>query len=69
MELDKSYGNWIFQPFSTIFKNISILWKKSNFSTFKPLAKAFNLRFVWPPTCIDLRGLALALVELKFGRK
>ena len=30
---------------------------------------AFNLRFVWPPTCIDLRQLALTLVELKFGRK
>ena len=30
---------------------------------------AFNLRFVWPPTCDDLPGLALTLVELKFGRK
>ena len=30
---------------------------------------AFNLRFVWPPTCINLHRLALTLVELKFGRK
>ena len=30
---------------------------------------AFSLRFVWPPTCNDLCGLALTLVELKFGCK
>ena len=27
---------------------------------------AVNLCFVWPPTCVDLHGLALTLVELKF---
>ena len=31
--------------------------------------QVLDLRFVWPPTCIDLRRLALTLVELKFGRK
>ena len=30
---------------------------------------ALNLRFVWPPTCDDLHGLALTSVELKSGRK
>ena len=30
---------------------------------------ASNLRFVWTPTCIDLRRLALTRVELKFARK
>ena len=29
----------------------------------------FNLHFVWPPTCDDLHGLVLTLVELKFGCK
>ena len=31
--------------------------------------QAFNLRFVWPPTCVDLLGLAMTLVELEFVRK
>ena len=30
---------------------------------------AIKLRFLWPLTCVDLRGLALTLVELKFVRK
>ena len=30
---------------------------------------AFNLRFVWPATCVDLCGLVLTLVEFKFGLK
>ena len=54
-----------------VFQSVKSVFKIT--FSFKALAKsfglAFNLRFVWPPTCVDLHRLALTLVELKFGRK